>query len=447
MKYADRRLSPAAVIIGDDEIAAGTVTIKDLDLGRELAAGVADNRAWRAERPGPGHRAARRAGGGGPRDPGARAMTAEPARPAEGAWPPSARPSWRRARRRSTRRCCSRWTCCSTWPARPCARGCSWSRPRAATRPACGPTSPFPVAQAHIASGARHGPLPLRGQGLPRRPRGPRSSCRSAEEFLRRPDVAAGRRRHGRPGLARGRRRGPNRSPAALGDVGLFAAFLRRRACPPLATRLERASAGRATAQGRAGPRRQALRRRPGGRLAAMLGRPARGRGGEALERALGAGRRAAGGRPLAGGDRPSPGRTGRGPRAGPAADQAAQRSRLPGDLRRAGPGARRRCRRLAGRRRASSGALDAWSHASRRLVRPGAAAAGASGSPRLRPRLRLLRRRALRGAQRRARRPTGRWPRRAAATTACWPGSAAGTGRAVGCMVRPWRACAGGEA
>ena len=39
MKYADRRLSPAAVIIGDDEIAAGTVTIKDLDLGRELAAG------------------------------------------------------------------------------------------------------------------------------------------------------------------------------------------------------------------------------------------------------------------------------------------------------------------------------------------------------------------------------------------------------------------------
>jgi histidyl-tRNA synthetase len=52
MKYADRRLSPAAVIIGGDEFAAGTVTIKDLDLGRELAAGVADNAAWRAERPG-----------------------------------------------------------------------------------------------------------------------------------------------------------------------------------------------------------------------------------------------------------------------------------------------------------------------------------------------------------------------------------------------------------
>jgi histidyl-tRNA synthetase len=52
MKYADRRLSPAAVIIGGDEFAAGSVTIKDLDLGRALAAGVTDNAAWRAERPG-----------------------------------------------------------------------------------------------------------------------------------------------------------------------------------------------------------------------------------------------------------------------------------------------------------------------------------------------------------------------------------------------------------
>ena len=52
MKYADRRLSPAAVILGGDEIAAGTVTVKDLDLGRELAAGVTDNSAWREQRPG-----------------------------------------------------------------------------------------------------------------------------------------------------------------------------------------------------------------------------------------------------------------------------------------------------------------------------------------------------------------------------------------------------------
>jgi histidyl-tRNA synthetase len=52
MKYADRRGSPAAVILGGDEIAAGTVTIKDLDAGRALAAGVADNDVWKAERPG-----------------------------------------------------------------------------------------------------------------------------------------------------------------------------------------------------------------------------------------------------------------------------------------------------------------------------------------------------------------------------------------------------------
>ena len=52
MKYADRRFSPAAVIMGDDELAAGTVTVKDLDLGRELARGVQDNREWREGRPG-----------------------------------------------------------------------------------------------------------------------------------------------------------------------------------------------------------------------------------------------------------------------------------------------------------------------------------------------------------------------------------------------------------
>jgi histidyl-tRNA synthetase len=52
MKYADRRGSPAAVILGGDEIAAGTVTIKDLDAGRAAASAVAGNEAWKAERPG-----------------------------------------------------------------------------------------------------------------------------------------------------------------------------------------------------------------------------------------------------------------------------------------------------------------------------------------------------------------------------------------------------------
>ncbi|WKL58799.1 histidine--tRNA ligase [Asticcacaulis sp. ZE23SCel15] len=52
MKYADRRLSPAVAMIGGDELANGTVTIKDLDLGREMAAEISDNKAWREGRPG-----------------------------------------------------------------------------------------------------------------------------------------------------------------------------------------------------------------------------------------------------------------------------------------------------------------------------------------------------------------------------------------------------------
>ncbi len=52
MKYADRRGAPAAVMLGGNEIAAGQVTIKDLDVGRALAAGLADNEAWKAARPG-----------------------------------------------------------------------------------------------------------------------------------------------------------------------------------------------------------------------------------------------------------------------------------------------------------------------------------------------------------------------------------------------------------
>ncbi|MBW3616999.1 MAG: histidine--tRNA ligase [Proteobacteria bacterium] len=52
LKYADRRGSPAAVILGSDELSGGTVTVKDLDLGRELAKGTGDNAAWREGRPG-----------------------------------------------------------------------------------------------------------------------------------------------------------------------------------------------------------------------------------------------------------------------------------------------------------------------------------------------------------------------------------------------------------
>ncbi len=52
MKYADRRMSPAAVMLGGDELANGTVTIKDLDLGREMAMQISDNKQWREDRPG-----------------------------------------------------------------------------------------------------------------------------------------------------------------------------------------------------------------------------------------------------------------------------------------------------------------------------------------------------------------------------------------------------------
>ncbi len=52
MKYADRRQAMAVVMIGDREREAGQVTIKDLALGQQLAAGIADNATWKAERPG-----------------------------------------------------------------------------------------------------------------------------------------------------------------------------------------------------------------------------------------------------------------------------------------------------------------------------------------------------------------------------------------------------------
>jgi histidyl-tRNA synthetase len=52
MKYADRRGAPAAILLGGDEIAAGQVTIKDLDAGRALASDLVDNEAWKAARPG-----------------------------------------------------------------------------------------------------------------------------------------------------------------------------------------------------------------------------------------------------------------------------------------------------------------------------------------------------------------------------------------------------------
>lgn len=52
MKYADRRNAPAVVIVGEDEIANGTVTIKDLEMGALKAKAIKSNEEWREERPG-----------------------------------------------------------------------------------------------------------------------------------------------------------------------------------------------------------------------------------------------------------------------------------------------------------------------------------------------------------------------------------------------------------
>lgn len=51
IKYADRRGVLAVVIAGEDELAQGTVSIKDLALGRELSKDVRDREEWRRERP------------------------------------------------------------------------------------------------------------------------------------------------------------------------------------------------------------------------------------------------------------------------------------------------------------------------------------------------------------------------------------------------------------
>lgn len=52
MKYADRRASPAVVIVGGDEVAKGTVTIKDLEMGALKAQAITSNEEYREARPG-----------------------------------------------------------------------------------------------------------------------------------------------------------------------------------------------------------------------------------------------------------------------------------------------------------------------------------------------------------------------------------------------------------
>ena len=51
LKYADKRNAPVAVIVGEDEFAAGEVTLKDLLLGKRLSAEISDNKTWREDQP------------------------------------------------------------------------------------------------------------------------------------------------------------------------------------------------------------------------------------------------------------------------------------------------------------------------------------------------------------------------------------------------------------
>ncbi len=52
MKYADRRSAPAVIMVGEDELAKGTVTIKDLKEGARQAKAIESNEAYREARPG-----------------------------------------------------------------------------------------------------------------------------------------------------------------------------------------------------------------------------------------------------------------------------------------------------------------------------------------------------------------------------------------------------------
>ena len=48
MRYADNRNARFVVIEGEDELAAGVVTLKDLQLGQQNSQKIEDNEEWRS---------------------------------------------------------------------------------------------------------------------------------------------------------------------------------------------------------------------------------------------------------------------------------------------------------------------------------------------------------------------------------------------------------------
>ncbi|MEM8933075.1 MAG: ATP phosphoribosyltransferase regulatory subunit, partial [Acidobacteriota bacterium] len=52
LEYVDRWEMPLAIILGEDEVARGVVTLKDMDVGRQLTDDIEDREEWLARRPG-----------------------------------------------------------------------------------------------------------------------------------------------------------------------------------------------------------------------------------------------------------------------------------------------------------------------------------------------------------------------------------------------------------
>ncbi|MEM1205184.1 MAG: histidine--tRNA ligase [Acidobacteriota bacterium] len=52
LKYADQWEVPVALILGEDELDRGVVTLKDMDVGRRLTSEIEDRESWLAQRPG-----------------------------------------------------------------------------------------------------------------------------------------------------------------------------------------------------------------------------------------------------------------------------------------------------------------------------------------------------------------------------------------------------------
>lgn len=132
MKYADRRNSPAVVIVGGNEREKGVVTIKDLKaLAPPPPRGMTDNDAWRSERP--GQFSARAADGGAHKSHSRHAVILSTQATAA-----LARVRVSAAFAQNRRRLCRRKLYLSS-QARSCARGSAPLRMQAAKSIACAP--------------------------------------------------------------------------------------------------------------------------------------------------------------------------------------------------------------------------------------------------------------------------------------------------------------------